>query len=232
MKRKIVIAAVSLFIAVIIFAGGFLSGYIFTDVGSFFSSIIPGNNKSAVENGETAVKNSSEKDLGILALSETIDFVLANAINKKTRQELIKAAIEGILSDLQDKYADYFPREEYEKIIESFSGTMSGIGIVITADDKGQVVIIKTIEGTPAFKKGLKEGDIIVAVNGTDIKGFALDQVVAMIKGKEGTAVEIRVFRPSENKNIDFKITRQRFYIPNYFVDIIDDGIVYVQYID
>ncbi|MBM3709337.1 MAG: S41 family peptidase [Actinobacteria bacterium] len=232
MKRKIVIAAVSLFIAVIIFSGGFLSGYILTGAGDYFSSIIPGSSKPSVENEESSVKNSSDKDSGILAISETIDYVLANALNEKTRQELIRAAIEGILTELQDRYADYFPKEEYEKIMESYSGTMSGIGVVVTIDDEGQVLIIKTIEGTPAHKKGVKEGDIIIAVNGKDIKDMALDQVVAMIKGKEGTAVNIKIFRPSENKNIDFKITRQRFYVPNYFVDVVDDGIIYIQYID
>ena len=232
MKRKIVFAVIALFAAILIFAGGFLSGYIFIDTGKYFSQIFTGSNESAVENRKVFIGNSNEADLGAKSISETIDFVLANALIKKTKQELITAAIEGILSSLEDKYADYFSRDEYTKIIESYSGTMSGIGVVVTLNDKGQVVIIKVIDDTPAFKKGLNEGDIITAVNGTDIKDMALDQVVAMIKGEEGTIVKIRIYRSGENKNIDFEITRQRFYVPNYFVDMLDGGIVYVQYID
>jgi carboxyl-terminal processing protease len=232
MKRKIIIAVISLFIAIVIFAGGFLAGFVFTDIGNFFSQIAGSGTESQVKTGETFVESSSEKDLGVKSIAETIDFVTADALIKKSKQELIIAAIEGILSSLQDKYADYFPKEEYTKIMDSYSGTMSGIGVVVTLDDKEQIVIIKVIDETPAFKKGLKDGDIIVAVDGTDIRGMALDQVVAMIKGDEGTDVRIKIYRPSENKNIDFTITRQRFYVPNYYVDMLEDGIVYVQYID
>ena len=82
--------------------------------------------------------------------------MLASAINKKTLQELVSAAIEGMLGSLDDKYADYFSPEDYLKIMDSYSGTMSGIGVVVTADENGQVVIVNVID-TPASEKGLKE---------------------------------------------------------------------------
>ncbi|OQA20795.1 MAG: putative CtpA-like serine protease [Actinobacteria bacterium ADurb.Bin346] len=234
MIKKIAITAAAVLMAVIIFAGGFILGFNFTRAGSIFSELTGKNTLSSSSNNtnqaDAAARES--RNTAIRSISETIDHVLASAINKKTLQELVSAAIEGMLGSLDDKYADYFSPEDYSKIMDSYSGTMSGIGVVVTADENGQVVIVNVIENTPASEKGLKEKDIITAVNGTSTKDIALDQVVAMIKGKEGTEVIITVFRPSENKNIDYTIKRQRFYVPNFFVKTLKDNILYIQYID
>ncbi|MCL4415843.1 MAG: S41 family peptidase, partial [Actinobacteria bacterium] len=85
---------------------------------------------------------------------------------------------------------------------------------------------------SPAFKKGIKEGDIIVAVEGKDIKGMTLDTVISLIRGKEGTDVNITILRPSDNINLDFKITRERFYVPNYYAEVLEGNIAYIQYTD
>ena len=223
---KIIIAVV---VAVAILAGGFLLGFNFISlkVGIFQSGL----NKSA-ETNASETSDVSGDILSIKSIEDTINFVLSNAINIKTKDELINAAVRGVIDSLGDKYADYFPRDEYNRILDSYSGTMSGIGIVVTTDDEGQVVIVKPIADAPAFKKGVKEGDIIVAVEGKDIKDMTLDTVISLIKGKEGTDVNITVFRPSDNNNLDFRITRERFYVPNYYTEVLEGSIAYIQYID
>ncbi|MCL5069889.1 MAG: S41 family peptidase [Actinobacteria bacterium] len=223
---KIIIALVTI---VVIFAGGFLLGFNFISLkASIFQS---GLNKNA-ETNSSETRNNSEDILSIKSIEDTINLVLSNAINIKTKNELISAAIKGVIDSLGDKYADYFPRDEYNRILDSYSGTMSGIGIVVTADDKGQVLVVKTIADSPAFKKGIKEGDIIVAVEGKDIKGMTLDTVISLIRGKEGTDVNITILRPSDNINLDFKITRERFYVPNYYAEVLEGNIAYIQYTD
>jgi len=223
---KIIIAVV---IAVVILAGGFLLGFNFISLkAGIFQS---GLNKSAETNaGETS--DVSGDILSIKSIEDTINLVLSNAINIKTKDELINAAVRGVIDSLGDKYADYFPRDEYNRILDSYSGTMSGIGIVVTTDDNGQVIVVKPIVDSPAFKKGVKEGDIIIAVEGKDVKGMTLDTVISLIKGKEGTDVNITVFRLSDNNNLDFKITRERFYVPNYYAEVLEGNIAYIQYID
>ena len=190
---KIIIAVV---VAVAILAGGFLLGFNFISLkaGIFQSAL----NKSA-ETNASETSDVSGDILSIKSIEDTINFVLSNAINIKTKDELINAAVRGVIDSLGDKYADYFPRDEYNRILDSYSGTMSGIGIVVTTDDEGQVVIVKPIADAPAFKKGVKEGDIIIAVEGKDIKDMTLDTVISLIKGKEGTDLNITVFRPSDN---------------------------------
>jgi carboxyl-terminal processing protease len=228
-KKSVLKIIIALVVAVVIFAGGFLLGFNFISLkAGIFQS---GLNKSA-ETNVSETSTVSGDILSIKSIEDTINFVLSNSINIKTKDELISAAVRGVIDSLGDKYADYFPRDEYNRILDSYSGTMSGIGIVVTTDDKGQVIVVKPIADSPAFKKGVKEGDIIIAVEGNDVKGMALDKVVSLIKGKEGTVVNITVFRSSDNNNLDFKITREKFYVPNYYTEVLEDNIGYVQYID
>ncbi|MBU4292422.1 MAG: S41 family peptidase [Actinobacteria bacterium] len=228
-KKSVLKIIIALVVAVVIFAGGFLLGFNFISLkAGIFQS---GLNKSA-ETNASETSTVSGDILSIKSIEDTINLVLSNAINIKTKDELISAAVRGVINSLGDKYADYFPRDEYNRILDSYSGTMSGIGIVVTTDDKGQVIVVKPIADSPAFKKGVKEGDVIIAVEGKDVKGMALDTVVSLIKGKEGTDVNITVFRPSDNNNLDFKITRERFYVPNYYTEVLEGSIAYIQYID
>ncbi|MCG2789129.1 MAG: PDZ domain-containing protein, partial [Actinomycetia bacterium] len=187
-KKSVLKIIIALVVAVVIFAGGFLLGFNFISLkAGIFQS---GLSKSA-ETNASETSTVSGDILSIKSIEDTINLVLSNAINIKTKDELRSAAVRGVINSLGDKYADYFPRDEYNRILDSYSGTMSGIGIVVTTDDKGQVIVVKTIADSPAFKKGVKEGDIIIAVEGKDVKGMALDKVVSLIKGKEGTDVNI-----------------------------------------
>jgi carboxyl-terminal processing protease len=216
-------------VAVVILSGVFLLCFNFISLkAGIFQS---GLNKSAETNASEASAVSGDI-LSIKSIEDTINLVLSNALNIKTKDELISAAVRGVIDSLGDKYADYFPRDEYNRILDSYSGTMSGIGIVVTTGDKGQVIVLKTIADSPASKKGVKGGDVIIAIEGKDIKDMTLDTVMSLIRGKEGTDVNITVFRSSDNNNLDFKITRERFYVPNYYAEVLEGNIAYVQYID
>jgi len=234
MTKRVIIIFVSVFLAAVLFAGGFVLGFNITGVGNFFSRLNRDVTGTTQGDSQVQVKPDSPTDLKAEArsISDTIDFIENNAIKKKTRQELITAAIEGMLSSLDDKYAEYFPKDEYSKIMDSYSGTTSGIGIVVTVNDKKQVIIVNTIEDTSAFEEGLQAGDIITGVNGVSVEGLALEKVVSMIKGEEGTTVNITILRPSENKNMDFTVERRRFYVPNFYASILEETVVYVQYAD
>jgi carboxyl-terminal processing protease len=228
-KKPVLKIIIAVIVVIIIFTGGFLLGFNFI---SFRTGIFQsGLNKSA-ETNTSEVNSAPGNILSIKSIEDTINLTLLNALNIKTRDELISAAIKGILDSLGDKYADYFPKDEYDRILDSYSGTMSGIGIVVTENDEKQIVVVKVIASSPASKKDIKEGDIIVAVEGKDVKGMTLDTAISLIRGEEGTDVNITIFRPSDNKNLDFKITRERFYVPNYYTEVLEGNIAYIQYAD
>ena len=233
MKRNIFFSAIAFIMVIMVFAGGFLIGFNYNEVRAYLAKIA---GLTSADAAAATTPASGLSPAGTISSVEMIDAVInhiiANSINQKTRQELIQAAIEGILDSLEDRYADYFSREEYERILESYSGTMSGIGVVVSMDEDGRVVIVKVIEDAPAFGAGLADGDIITEVEGISLKDMSLEKIVAMIKGEEGTDVTITIFRPSENKSIEYTITRKSFYVPNFYIDVVDEDIVYIRYVD
>lgn len=233
MKRfsflKVILAIVG--IVLIFFAGLFvgINFYPFRDLFYFDGSTEIPEGSGGVSD---FITRNGGRNFSVKPVEETIDLVYKNALNQKSKQELLESAIRGVLSSLGDKYAEYFNREEYERIIESYSGTMSGIGIMVTIDKQERVLIVKTIEDTPAYKAGLKEGDIIEKVDGEETRGMPLEKVVALIKGEEGTKVRLGIYRPSENKRFEIEIARERFYVPNLFSEMVDESIGYIQYIN
>ena len=167
----------------------------------------------------------------IKPFEEALDLISEDAVQEYSKQELLKAAIEGMLLLLDDRHSEYFTVEEYEKITESFSGTMSGIGVIVTQEEDGSIVVVQPLPDTPAGQAGIREGDVITEVDGVDISGMVLENVVAMIKGEEGTSVDLKFYRPSEDDTFEVTLIRARFYVPNVFAEMQEENIAYIQYI-
>jgi len=231
MRKKVLKIIAIAVAAIFIFSTGFCLGSSSSLIKRYITcgSFVNSSESSSGFLGKIYTDDSSEFDTRII--EETLKFTYGNALTEKSKHELVEAAIEGILASLDDKHTEYFTKEAYEQIMESYSGTMSGIGVVVMMDEDGQTVVVMLIQNTPAFRAGLKEGDVIVKVNGTEIKDIPLESVVSMIKGKEGTEVILTMFRPRENEEFEVKIIRERFYIPNLFSKILEEDIAYIQYI-
>ncbi|MGM0365330.1 MAG: S41 family peptidase [Actinomycetota bacterium] len=229
MFKKLVIKIIAILVAVIfVFSTGFWLGINFYTFKDFTDS-------SASSLMEVTDRQDSgqreDQPFSLKPLEEAIELITSSSIYDPEKEELLRYAIEGMLEGLGDRHAEYFTQEEYEQIMESYSGTMSGIGVVVTLDEDEKVVIVNVIEGTPAQQEGLKEQDIITEVEGEPIQGFSLEKVVSMIKGEEGTSVNLTIYRPSQRESFEIDITRQRFYIPNIFAEMLEDDIGYIQYI-
>lgn len=236
MKKIIIRIVVSIIALIFVFSAGLWAGFSLNSLKRYFL----GNSSS-----DTGPISSEEEKPGILEditesltgrfsakpIEEALNFIGQDALEELSEQELIKAAIEGMLSLLDDRHSEYFTIEEYEKITDSFSGTMSGIGVIVTQEEDGDIVVVQPLPDTPAGRAGISKGDIIKAVDGVDVSEMVLENVVAMIKGEEGTSVEITFFRPEENKTFDVTLVRARFYVPNLFAELLEDNIAYIQYI-
>jgi len=218
---------------IVVFASGFWLGLDFTYK---FNIPVPRiaqifNKSDNSQTSETVNGNNEAYNSGIKALEQTIDSVSKEALTPKTKEDLVVAAIKGILDSLGDKHAEYFTKDQYAKIMESYQGIMSGgVGIIVTMNDNKEVEVVKVIKESPASKFDIKQGDIIKKVDGADITGITLEEVVSKIKGPVDTQVTITFFRSSENKTFDFKITRGTFAIPNFDDEIIEGNIAYIQY--
>jgi len=138
-------------------------------------------------------------------------------------QQMSYAAISAMLAVLHDKGHTYFLTPDQVKAQQQeLSGNSSGIGIYIQQDpNTKQVSITATVPGSPADKAGFKSGDVIVAVNGTDVVGKDINTIHNLIEGKIGTSVAITVQRPPTNQKITINVTRANFKVPGVIMHYI-----------
>jgi carboxyl-terminal processing protease len=157
------------------------------------------------------------------------NYVDRKAVNYK---EMSYAAIRAMLAVLNDKGHTYFLTPEQVKAEQQqLSGNSTGIGIYIQQTPNNQgLLITATIPGAPAEKAGLKSGDIIIAVNGTNVIGKDMDTIRNMIEGPVGSKVSLTVHRPSTNQTLTFSVTRAEFQIPSVVTHYIaEDHIAHIQ---
>jgi len=218
---------------VLVFASGFWVGSDFSDRFNFSlkkaGQVLLSNISSETE----TTLGEEESFLSIKALEQTIDSVSKEALISKTKQELITAAINGILTSLDDSHSEYFTKEQYSKIMESYQGIMTGgIGVVVTLNDKEQVEVVKVIKDSPSSQLDIKQGDIITKVNGESIDGIPLEETVSKIKGPVDTKVTVTFYRPEDNRSFDLEIKRGTFTVPNFSNEMMEGNIAYIQYFE
>lgn len=175
------------------------------------------------------ITDNEEKDLqNMIAEIEHISSIYTSEKIKK--EDILKEAIKGLLTTIDDPYSIYMTREEYKKLKESLdTPDFSGIGIYLELDkkNKNKLTVIEPIEGSPAFKSGIKSGDIIVRINGKSTEGINLDEAVNQIRGTKGTPVTITIER--HGKISDFSITRDIIQVKSVTGELINKSIGYIK---
>ncbi len=154
--------------------------------------------------GETS--SSEETYKGLKIFSEVIEEIEKNYVEEVDTEELIHKAIHGMVDSL-DPHSSFMPPEAYEDLQVETSGEFGGIGIVITKRS-GRLTVISPIEGTPAYKAGIRARDIIVKIDGKSTTDMMLWEAVKLMRGEEGTKVTVTVFREGEKGTIDFTLER------------------------
>ena len=160
--------------------------------------------------------------------TQALHILKKSYVKDVSSEELIYGALKGMLSSL-DSYSRFLTPEEYKELKVETKGEFGGLGIEISIKD-GLLTIITPIEGTPAWKAGLKPGDIIVKINDELTKNITLDEAVKKLRGKPGTKVKITILREKENMVKDFVITRDVIKIKDIKIaKILEDKIAYVK---
>jgi carboxyl-terminal processing protease len=168
-------------------------------------------------------KYGEYKKLAILEKSIENDFY-----KKVDKEELINGALKGMFEATGDQYSQYYTKSEFEKLMEQTSGTFVGIGVVISpVEDENLITVVAPMEGSPAEKSGIKSGDKILKVNGEDVSSKQMDKALTLIKGKEGTTVNITIKR--NNQVLDFDVKREKIINKTIEYKVIDDNIGYVK---
>jgi carboxyl-terminal processing protease len=156
--------------------------------------------------------NREETYEGLKVFSDVIDLVEKTYVDPVDPKKLIENAIQGMVSSL-DPHSSLLTPEAFKELQIDTQGEFTGIGIHVTMRDN-LVTVISPIEGTPAYKAGIKAGDKIIKVDGTATED--LRDAVKRMRGPKGTEVTITIIREGEPKPLEFKLIRD--VIPIYSV--------------
>lgn len=150
-------------------------------------------------------------------------------IGELNEEEMQQSAIKGYVKGLGDDYTEYLTKSEYEELLVNVTGDFVGIGIYMTKDNNGNVIVIAPIEDSPAEAAGLQTGDIITKVNGEECYDIDLDLVSNKIKGEEGTKVKLEILRDGEK--LEKEVERKHVVIKDSKSQILEGNIGYIQLI-
>lgn len=157
-------------------------------------------------------------------LKKVVNFVNNSYLYDVDQDDIMEGLYDGFFNVL-DEYSVYYTPEEYNSFVENSAGAFVGIGVQIVEVDN-QVVVLTPLPDSPALKAGVKAGDIIISVDGKDVKGMSAGEVSNLIKGEEGTRVNVGFSR--DGKEIKFDIDRAAIITSNVKGKIID-GVGYIK---
>ena len=156
-------------------------------------------------NGNASEKRAQTfKQLELFA--EIVAKAQANYVTEFDESEAIEAAINGMLSSL-DPHSSYLDPEDFKDMQAQTSGEYGGLGIEVTAQD-GFVKVVSPMDGTPAFRAGIKSGDFLTAIDGKSIVGLPLNDAVKQMRGEVNSAIAVTIVREGVEP-FDVSLTRE-----------------------
>lgn len=173
---------------------------------------------------------SSETEQKLKKLERLVDEIYLGEISEKDLQSGI---YEGYIGGLGDPYSVYYDEEATESFREATSGEYDGIGAVMTQSrDTGVITISQVYEGSPSEKAGLEAEDILYKVEGKEVTGRDLSEVVGDIRGEHGTKVELTVLRGSSSKEITVTAVRETIEYPTVEAKMLDPNLGYLRILE
>lgn len=159
--------------------------------------------------------------------SDVLDIVERDFVDPVDPKTLIRGAIKGMISSL-DPHSAFLLPESFDDLQMETEGEFSGIGIVVTMQDN-VITVISPVEGSPAYKEGVKAGDKIIKVDGEETRAMMLWEAVNKMRGKKGTSVVITVVRKGVPDPIDFNIVRDVIPLESVRSFLLKPGYGYVR---
>jgi carboxyl-terminal processing protease len=166
-------------------------------------------------------------DNQLKVFAHALDVVSQNYAEPKTSKELVYGAIQGSVGSL-DPHSSFMTPDEFKDLQVETKGKFSGIGIEITLKDR-KLIVVSPIEGTPAYRAGIRAGDQIVKVDGTPTKNISITDAVKKIRGPKGSHVTITINRQGFTKPEDFSIVRDIIPIHSVKARLIEGGYGYIR---
>ncbi|MCI8549836.1 MAG: S41 family peptidase [Lachnospiraceae bacterium] len=184
--------------------------------------------------GDRAVQESGQSNLDYVEINEKLDdlkdMVDAAFLYEADEEAMKEGIYKGFMSSLGDPYTVYYTKEEYEDLQESSSGEYEGIGVQISQNtDTNLITVIRVFRGSGAEEAGILAGDVLYKIDGVDITGEDINNVVAKIRGGEGTTVNVEVYRESIKDYVNMDVERRDVSMDTVDWEMLENGIGYIQ---
>jgi len=160
-------------------------------------------------------------------LAAVFGMVKSDYVEPVDEKKLITDAIGGMVAGL-DPHSQYFDKKTFKEFREGTTGRFVGVGIEIGMED-GLVKVVSPIEGSPAFRAGIKSGDLITKIDETVVKGLTLDQAVKKMRGEPNSKVLLTIFRKSESRSFPVTINREEIRVQSVRAKLVEPGYAWIR---
>lgn len=223
-KTKIIRSIVTIALIVGVFVSGVLTG---TTYG--MRALLHGNSVSAITNVTNLFSQSGNSTVSFDQFWEVWKKVQEKYVYQPvTSTDLFYGSMVGMVAALKDPYSVYMPPTKAEEFKRDLSGEFFGIGAEIGLKDN-KITVIAPLPDSPAEKAGLKAGDVVVMVDGKDIAGKPVDEVISQIRGPKGTVVTLSIVKAGTDIPKEVKITRGVITVPTVTWNMKANSIAYIR---
>ncbi|WP_341679437.1 S41 family peptidase [Niveibacterium sp. SC-1] len=181
-------------------------------------------NYSASANKDVAAPLPVEE---LRTFAEVFNAIKQGYVEPVDDKTLITGAISGMLSGL-DPHSTYLDPDAFKELQVGTQGEFGGLGIEVGMED-GFVKVISPIEDTPAYRAGVRPGDLIIKLDETPVKGMSLSDAVKRMRGKPKSQIKLTIARKGENKPIELTLTREVIQVQSVKARMLEPGVGYVR---
>lgn len=160
-------------------------------------------------------------------LSDVFGLIKSDYVEPVEDKKLLTEAITGMVASL-DPHSAYLDKKAYKELREGTMGKFVGLGIEVGMED-GYVKVISPIEDSPAYRAGLKAGDLITRLDTTPVKGLSLDEAVKKMRGEPNTKITLTIARKDEDKPLIVTITRQEIRVQSVKSKVVEPGYAWLR---
>ncbi|WP_374584615.1 S41 family peptidase [Pseudoduganella sp.] len=161
-------------------------------------------------------------------LADVYGLIKSDYVESVEDKKLLTEAIAGMVASL-DPHSAYLDKKAYAELREGSQGKFVGLGIEIGQSDEGYIRIVAPIEDSPAYRAGIKAGDMITRLDATSLKGLSLDESVKKMRGEPGTKVTLTIMRKDEPQPLQFTLNREEIHQKSVKAKMVSPGYAWVR---